>query len=60
MSLQLAGRCNPIGIAGGILRIASFMDKAGGAIRTLSFIPTYDDEWNSWSVQILKEICRSV
>lgn len=59
MSLQLAGRCNSTGIAGGILRMASFMDKAGGAISTLSYALTYD-EWNSWSVQILKEICRSV
>ena len=40
--------------------MASFMDKAGGAISTLSYALTYDDEWNSWSVQILKEICRSV
>lgn len=60
MSLQLTVGAIPQELQGGILRIASLMDKAGGAISTLSFIPTYDDEWNSWSVQILKEICRSV
>lgn len=43
MSLQLAGRCNSTGIAGGILRMASFMDKAGGAISTLSYALTYDE-----------------
>ena len=59
MSLQPTVGAIPQELQGGILRIASLMDKAGGAISMLSFALTYD-EWNSWSVQILKEICRSV
>lgn len=58
MSLRLTVGAS-LKLAGRILRMASFMDKAGGAISTLSYALTYD-EWNSWSVQILKEICRSV
>ena len=59
MSLKLTVGAIPQELQGGILRIASCMDKAGGAISMLSYALTYD-EWNSWSVQILKEICRSV
>ena len=43
MSLQLTVGAIPQELQGGILRIASLMDKAGGAISTLSYALTYDE-----------------
>lgn len=43
MSLRLTVGAIPQEFQGGILRMASFMDKAGGAISMLSYALTYDE-----------------